>query len=837
MSTNRPYSLLLACAALTFAAVAGVRGSEISPTAFDTGISLPRPAKGAEAIQMLGANFNKVAALNQMAPGDLHAALHRDHDLTVDAGARLAYTCEGLGKKGREFAARAGQGSGVRGNAASAPPFAETETFRLHSRAISTKTIFLDFDGHRTLDGQGWNNDQAFDSLGWSLDADRAGFNTAEHEVIQRTWQGIADDFAPFDIDVTTEDPGVEALRKTSASDQEFGIRVVISPTTTPQPGAGGVAFLGSFDWPDDVPCYTFTDNIGIQDGPTIAFVSSHEIGHTLGLLHDGLAGVAEYYDGQGNWGPIMGSPYGKAITHWSNGDYRNASNQENDVVVFRTNGGNTNVDDYDDALSRVFYVNSTTARLNGVISTRGDTDLFKFDTGNGPVTATVVPAPHNPNLDIKLELLSSSGSVLTSVDTANFNAAITQNLAIGTYFIRVDGVGAGDPLATGYSDYGSIGAYQIDFSLQASVPPVGPSNLVATAVSSRQIDLVWADNSPNEGSFEVERSLNGVDFAPIGSVGGGIITYSDTPVSSGVEYFYRVRAVNAAGGSQYSNTASATPPYDPPTAPILGSVTLTTPTSVDVDWSVGGGAIDSYEVERREGNAPFGPAGTVPSTTTVLSDIGLTANSTYTYRVRAVGPGGVSPWSNELSIILPPSEPIDLVVTGIPGGFRLNWAHPGNVGYRIERKVGNGSFVQIAQVLDSSAEVEEYINLGFLPGVTATFRVRAFTSAGISIFGNTASGTTTSGVTSFSFAKASASSGTTVQATIEIAPRAPSGGVVVSLSGPRTLSLPTSVRVPAGADRLTFKVRVGQVQKSQLATARANYGGLERSASITLKK
>ena len=40
-------------------------------------------------------------------------------------------------------------------------------------------------------------------------------FSDAELDVVQRVWQRVAEDFSMFNIDVTTEDPGVEALRKT----------------------------------------------------------------------------------------------------------------------------------------------------------------------------------------------------------------------------------------------------------------------------------------------------------------------------------------------------------------------------------------------------------------------------------------------------------------------------------------------------------------------------------------------------------------------------------------------------------------------------------------------
>jgi titin len=89
--------------------------------------------------------------------------------------------------------------------------------------------------------------------------------------------------------------------------------------------------------------------------------------------------------------------------------------------------------------------------------------------------------------------------------------------------------------------------------------PPAAPSNLTATAVSSSQINLSWADNSNNETQFKVYRSKNGRGFKRIATVGANVTTYSNNGLRASTRYYYRVRAQNDAGQSDYSNTASAT--------------------------------------------------------------------------------------------------------------------------------------------------------------------------------------------------------------------------------------------------------------------------------------
>jgi hypothetical protein len=87
----------------------------------------------------------------------------------------------------------------------------------------------------------------------------------------------------------------------------------------------------------------------------------------------------------------------------------------------------------------------------------------------------------------------------------------------------------------------------------------VAPSNLIATAVSSSEIDLSWSDNSNNETEFKIERSTDlGITFNQIATVGADVTTYPDTGLTPLTTYVYRVRASNSAGDSAYSNTAIA---------------------------------------------------------------------------------------------------------------------------------------------------------------------------------------------------------------------------------------------------------------------------------------
>lgn len=103
---------------------------------------------------------------------------------------------------------------------------------------------------------------------------------------------------------------------------------------------------------------------------------------------------------------------------------------------------------------------------------------------------------------------------------------------------------------------------YEYPHPLQGFPSP--PSDLSATADGSSSIDLVWTDNSSDETGFKIERSVDGVTFAQIATVGAGVTSYADVGLAGGVTYHYRVRAYNDSGNSAYSNTANDTTEAEP---------------------------------------------------------------------------------------------------------------------------------------------------------------------------------------------------------------------------------------------------------------------------------
>jgi hypothetical protein len=399
--------------------------------------------------------------------------------------------------------------------AASGPAGPLADTFSLQSDPSSTHTIYLDFDG-QAVSGTAWN-DSAYGSAAagtitappYSLDTQvDTDFSSAELTQIQRAWLVVAEDYAPYDVNITTRDPGTDALQRTSEADTRYGVRVLV---TADGPiydycHCGGVAYVGVYDQAGAQayqPAWVFTRGT-TTDGVALAQAVSHEAGHTLGLHHDGTSGsnARDYYAGSGVWAPIMGASYYSPLTQWSSGEYPSANNPEDDIATI---GGVLGVrpDDRANGLAGAESLPAaTTSQRDGLIGTRTDVDAFTLRTGK-QTKISVQPSGFQPDVDLSLTVTEpATGRVVATVNPASASGRGVAADGLGadyllpagptsTYLISVDGVGNGNPAVAGhYSDYGSEGAYRLTV-----VPAGAPQPLAVdeTAVSlSGTVGQTW---------------------------------------------------------------------------------------------------------------------------------------------------------------------------------------------------------------------------------------------------------------------------------------------------------------------------------------------------------
>ncbi|MEM7313776.1 MAG: choice-of-anchor B family protein, partial [Planctomycetota bacterium] len=236
-----------------------------------------------------------------------------------------------------------------------------------------------------------------------------------------------------------------------------------------------------------DTPTFVYNQGVGVM-GLTV----SHEVGHMLGLNHDGESGV-EYYPGHGSgdtsWGPIMGAPFNENVTQWSAGDYNDSSNSENDLsVIVGQNGFGYRTDDVGNsnaAASELELSNdSQSVHAFGIIEENTDRDIYSFVSGAGNVSLDIDPAANFPNLDVWAGLYDSAGNLMAQSNPGgDVSASISTSVSGGTYYLRVEGVAShavydatsdeineqvpnpwdSNSNTLGYSEYGSLGQYTVN--------------------------------------------------------------------------------------------------------------------------------------------------------------------------------------------------------------------------------------------------------------------------------------------------------------------------------------------------------------------------------------
>ena len=514
------------------------------------------------------------------------------------------------------------------------------ETFQLHSDPGSELTIFLDFDG-ADVRGTYWNDPNGVGPgaladdfyAGYSEQPDPA-LSDGELERIQQVWKIVAEKFATFDVNVTTQDQGPSVYTRDTATDRAYGVHVVFSADprvgTICGGGCGGVALVGTFDTFDTVAGYSTIAWVreGSSNPAHTALAAAHEIGHTLGLFHDGK-GADEYYDGQGPWTPTMGSGP-NPIQQFSNGDYTGATNQQDDFAHFLANGLPRR---YDEAGGTVAAATSLGARASydqsGLVTDRNDVDVYRVSHPcETDLTVRATTVGLGSPLDIKLAVLDGSGGLRGSDDPpagvtiqggnlprlpAGTDASVTvASAARGTYFVRVDGVGSGTA-SDGYSDYGSVGTYRLEVSgcAGATTPAPGvPRDLQATA-SRGAATVSWSAPSPATGVTGYR--LTGLPGGPY-EVGATTTSLTVRDVPGGRRLRVAVVALGAAGGGDAARTTLDVRTYAPASPPSVRA-TVTGTNRVDLTWAPAPNPGGAAGVEWRisGGNTRYKFSGTMP--------------------------------------------------------------------------------------------------------------------------------------------------------------------------------------------------------------------------------
>ena len=474
------------------------------------------------------------------------------------------------------------------------------DAFLLHSRPGAPNVVFIDFDGH-DFSGTAWNGGASFQARAYDLDGSPGTFNATERDKIVDIWHRVAEDLAPFNIDVTTEEP--------ASFDSHTG-HILVTHTIDktgadmPSNGGGGVAYVGVFGRSDYhtrySPALVYYNHLGGGNETYVAEASSHEFGHNLGLSHDGTSTGTEYYQGHGSglvsWAPIMGNSYYNNITQWSKGEYANANRTQDDLAIIDGKLGYVG-DDHGDSqgdatlleLSPSGSVVSSNPEQDphtileenkGVINSLTDVDVFTFVAGTGVVDLAVTPAwdafyrdtsRRGANLDVDIELRDVNNALVAASNPANnTSAAINVQVTQGAYYLWVTGTGNTD---VPYSDYDSLGQYFINGSVplgaaDETVPTPDPMSFAAypAAVSETEIAMTATVATDDISAVQYNFRCTAGGSGCTNSGWQSSASYTAGGLAADTQYTFTVSARDQAG-NETTPSAPASATTDAPPA------------------------------------------------------------------------------------------------------------------------------------------------------------------------------------------------------------------------------------------------------------------------------
>lgn len=385
--------------------------------------------------------------------------------------------------------------------AAAGAKYSLTSLPSLNSLPGATAQLVLDFNGNTLAS---WGGDTNVVTPAYDIDGDASTFNDQELANIREIWARVAEDYAPFNINVTTVDPGnlnnkvVAKVAIGGSYSDWFGS------------GAGGVAYVGGFYNSASNVGFAFAKNLGAGNPRTVAEAVSHEAGHLFGLDHQakwsGSTLVDEYHEGDANWAPIMGVGYYSAVTTWHNGttpDGPTVLQDDMTILAGTLNGFGYRNNAMGTQASAGSLGTTGSFHVGGVIARNTDQQWWSFSTAGGAVALNLNTIGTGANLDTVLEIRNSAGQVLhTSNLTTSLNSSLSVTLGSGTYYAVARSTGV----------YGRVGQYAL---LGSFVPSGG------TATPAPEVTVLQGATSVADG---------------------GSVSYGSTTVGTVVDRVFTIR-------------------------------------------------------------------------------------------------------------------------------------------------------------------------------------------------------------------------------------------------------------------------------------------------------
>ncbi len=349
--------------------------------------------------------------------------------------------------------------------------------------------------------------------------------NSRSKEEMYRVWQCTADQYSMFNLNITT-DPAVYNAARTADVLKTGNIKFV-------NEDGRSYACVGCFGTTSAGTLYR--NPLNNDYGYGIGMTCAHEVGHQMGMSHDGGSQQSdpEYFYGLPavEWCPIMGNYwYGGNWTNqfftWSKGEYNTATQKQDDLQIMNVKEKVPYMVD-DNPGGKALKISSAgviSASDNwGQIEQNTDTDAFTFKVGSngGTLSLKIDPIEYLRQLDVAAKIVDATGKTISSSNLAKNRSAEFKNLSLaaGSYSLIIQG-GAELTPQTGFSNYSSLGYYAMEGTL---------SGAVITSIGDISLDnSIAVFPNPTESAVNISYGFNNPDTeVTLTTMTGQIIYFS----------------------------------------------------------------------------------------------------------------------------------------------------------------------------------------------------------------------------------------------------------------------------------------------------------------------
>lgn len=384
-------------------------------------------------------------------------------------------------------------------------------------------------------------------------------------------------------------------------------------------------------------------------------------------------------------------------------------------------------------------YVGSLNSRLiEKCVTTVLPAPVLNPLTVNSTTEITLTWNQVADNTGYKVERKTGAGGTWGTIATkaSGENSHTDTGLIAGTiYYYRVSTISTG-------------GTSLPSGERNAVTKPAAPTHNAPTAISSTGATLNWS-NVAGETGYKVERKEGaGGAWSEITTRGVDVVTFADTGLTANTQYYYRIRAYNASGDSDYSGEQGVLTLFSSPT---LSSSTAISTSQVDISWAEVTGAT-SYTVQEISctrnnqaddvtrciaanlGNASYWPTGWTNIYTganLTYQRTGRTAGYAYAYRVIAYSGSNPSAGSNTIIAWTWLTAPTLSIAPVSETSLAPSWTNiNAATNYTLERKQGAGGiWAEVAGAIGMGLNTTSYTNTGLSLSTEYCYRVKAYST------------------------------------------------------------------------------------------------------------